>query len=104
MNKLNLHPSSVAHPTTTRSNIPAPWLSPVSPSLEQHRLLVLIPTDLDCGAMIEEIWELAKGTTSPNIQLLSLCKDGVEEPGLRRRLATTCALIQNEGVSVEAKV
>jgi hypothetical protein len=104
MNKLNLHPSPMTHPAGARSSSPTPWLSSVNPSREQHRLLVLIPADLECGAIIEEIWELAQATTSPNIQLLSLCKDGVEEPGLRRRLATICALIQDGGVSVEAKV
>jgi hypothetical protein len=53
--------------------------------------------------MTRQIWELAN-STSTSVQLLSLCKDVLEEPALRRGLATMCALIQEAGVSAETKV
>lgn len=105
MNKLELQPSSLTHPAEPRSDISTLLPQSVSIGTEHgDRLLVLVPADADYGSMIRQIWELAKTTASTSVQLLSLCKDVLEEPGLRRGLATMCALIQEGGVPVEAKV
>ena len=68
-----------------------------------HNLIVLVPDDIDDSAATRRIWELAD-VTGMQIWLLGLCKDGVEEPGLRRRLVTMASLLQNEKVNVEVKV
>jgi hypothetical protein len=105
MNNLELQPSSLTHPAETRSDISTRLPQSVSIGTEQgRRLLVLVPADVDYSGMTRQIWELAKATASTNVQLLSLCRDVLEEPGLRRGLATMCALIQEGGVPVEAKV
>jgi hypothetical protein len=68
-----------------------------------HRLIVLVPADLDYGAAIRRIWELAIAT-SMSVQLLGLCKAMEQEPGLRRQLIIMAALIEAGKVSTEAKV
>jgi hypothetical protein len=104
MNKLDLHPSSLTQPVDTRSEISAFQQDPVSTSFEQQsRLLVLLPADVDHSAVTRQLWKLAISTRA-RVQLLSLCKDVIEESGLRRKLATMCALIQEGGVPSEAKV
>jgi len=73
MNKLDLRLSSLAHPVDTRSEISTLWQNPAGASLElQHRLLVLIPADLDYSTITRQIWELANATTSTSVRLLSL--------------------------------
>jgi hypothetical protein len=68
-----------------------------------RRLIVLIPPEADDSTVTHRIWELAN-STNMRIQLLSLCKDGTEEPGLRRKLVTIASLLQDGRISVEAKV
>ena len=68
-----------------------------------HNLVVLVADDNDYAAATRRIWELA-AVTGMQILLLGLCKDRVEEPGLRRRLVTMASLLQNGKVSVEVKV
>lgn len=105
MNKLDLRPSTLTQHVDLPSDISALQNHAADVSLGQgQRLLVLIPADVDYSAITRQIWELAKATTSTGIQLLSLCKDIIEEPSLRRGLATMCALIQEGGVPAEAKV
>jgi hypothetical protein len=105
MNKLELQSSSLTLPAEPRSDVATRLPESISIGTEQgHRLLVLVPAGADYSAMTRQIWELAKTTASTRVQLLSLCKDMLEEPGLRRGLATMCALIQEGGVPVEASV
>ena len=75
------------------------------PDLEPaRRLIVLIPdADSDYTAATRRICELAK-VMGARVQLLGLCKDAAQEPGLRRALVTLCAMVQNSRVSAEAKV
>jgi hypothetical protein len=104
MNNLDLHPSSLTHPADAQVNVSSLRHYSTDTGLEQSRLLVLIPANADYSNMTRQIWELANSTDSTSVQLLSLCKDILEEPGLRRSLATMCALIGEAGVSVETKV
>lgn len=67
------------------------------------RLIILIPADTDYSAVTQRIWQLASATNM-NVQLVALCKDPGEEPGLRRRLVTLASLLQAGEFSVEAKV
>src|SRR5690349_18725852 len=71
--------------------------------LSAGRVLVLVPPDSDYGAAIRRIWELAVAT-GRSVQLLSLCKDRVEEAGLRRQLVMMSALVGHSGIGTEAKV
>ena len=100
MNKLNLHPSSLTHPAELPSAI-----SPHPIAIAQgQRLLVLVPAYGDYSTMTRQIWELANANVGTRVQLLSLCEDPLAEPGLRRGLATMCALIRETGVSTETRV
>jgi hypothetical protein len=67
------------------------------------RLIVLVPANLDYGPATHRIWELAVAT-GRRVQLLSLCKDIMEEASLRRQLILMSALVGDTGVSTEAKV
>ena len=68
-----------------------------------HRLIVLVPADLEYTAATRRIWELAIAT-GMRVQLLGLCKDIALEPGLRRQLVTMFALIGDDKVFTEARV
>ena len=68
-----------------------------------HHLLVLVPADIDYAATTRRIWELADAS-GMHIRLLGLCKDRVEEPGLRRGLVTMASLLQDGNISAEVKV
>lgn len=104
MNKLDLHTSSLSHPADEQIDVSSFRHYSTNTVPEQQRLLVLIPANADYSSMTRQIWELANSTHSTSVQLFSLCKDILEEPGLRRSLATLCALIGEAGVSVETKV
>jgi hypothetical protein len=67
------------------------------------RLIVLVPADADYGSMTRRIWELAIAT-SMSVQLLGLCKDAAQEPGLRRLLVIMSALIEDGKVSAKATI
>jgi hypothetical protein len=67
------------------------------------RLIVLVPADLDYGPATHRIWELAVAS-GRRVQLLSLCKDIVEEASLRRQLILMSALVGDIRISTEAKV
>jgi hypothetical protein len=104
MNKLDLHTSSLTHPVDTSSDASVFSHGWVRDRVDQKdRLMVLVPDEIDTSAMTRQIWELAHAT-GKSVQLLSLCRDDLDEPGLRRRLAMMCALLQDGGVSAEAKV
>jgi hypothetical protein len=68
-----------------------------------NRLVVLVPMDIDYSAATRRIWELANAT-GMNIHLLGLCKDALEESGLRRELITMASLLQDGKIAAEAKV
>jgi hypothetical protein len=67
------------------------------------RLIVLVPAEVDYGLATRRIWELAVAT-GRRVQLLSLCKDIVEESSLRRQLILMSALVGDMRISTEAKV
>jgi hypothetical protein len=67
------------------------------------RLIVLVPADLDYGPATRRIWELAVAT-GRRVQLLSLCRDIVEESSLRRQLILMSALVGDMRISTEAQV
>src|SRR5512134_2738876 len=85
-------------------NHPDTRLSP-SPLQQEEcpRLLVLIPSNVDFTTVTRRIWKLAIETNS-TVQLLSLYKDTLDEPAMRRELVTLSALIQDVKVPVEIKL
>lgn len=68
-----------------------------------RHLIVLVPADADYTAATRRLWELAS-TLGVRIQLLGLCKDAAQEPGLRRGLITMASLLQDGKVSAALKV
>lgn len=98
MNKLDLRSAAPTHPAGPRFEIPD---RSATTNAEQH-LLVLIPADSDYSSLVRQIWKLADATHL-SVLLLSLCKDGVEKPGLQRRLTALCALLLDAGVPAKAK-
>ena len=92
MNKLDLRPTSLTyatHPHTELESI--------------RRLIVLVPKDMDYGSATRRIWELASAT-GMHVQLLGVCRDAAEEPGLRRALVAMTSLLQDGRVCVQAHV
>lgn len=92
MNKLDLRPTSLTyatHPNTDLESV--------------RRLIVLVPKDMDYGAATRRIWELAHAT-GMHVQLLGLCQDAAEEPGLRRALVAMSSLLQDGRIFVETNV
>src|SRR5215204_2517248 len=69
-----------------------------------HRLIVLVPSlEMDLNAVTRRVWELANATGA-RIKFLGLCSDRLQEPSLRRRLATLSALVKDDKVFAEAEV
>jgi hypothetical protein len=68
-----------------------------------HRLIVLIPANIDFSAATQRIWGLAR-TTGMSVQLIGMCEDTVEESRLRRELITMASLLKNGKISAEANV
>jgi hypothetical protein len=66
-------------------------------------LIVLFPADTDHTAATRRLWELSNTLGVP-IQILGLCKDAVQEPGLRRELVTISSLLQHGGISATLKI
>jgi hypothetical protein len=94
MNKLESH---LQTPTFVMDN---PSQSDSDPT---RHLIVLFPADTDHTAAIRRLWELAINLGVP-IQILGLCKDAIQEPGLRRELLTISSLLQHGGVSATLKI
>jgi hypothetical protein len=92
MIKPSLRPAALTYNTNSDMDLGCP-----------SRLLVLVPTDIDYSAATRRIWKLAKATRM-HVQLLGLCKDKAEEPGLRRGLFIMASLLQDDGIFAEAKV
>ena len=99
MHKLN-HPHQASFfAMTTASSAD----TSIVPKTGSSRLLVLVPADSDYGATSGRIWELAVAT-GRRVELLSLCKDRMEEPSVRRQLILMSALVGDIRISTEAKV
>jgi hypothetical protein len=93
MTKLNYEHQALTIPSTSQSD-PEP----------ARRLIVLVPSlEVDLNAVTRRVWELASATGA-RIKFLSLCSDRLEEPSLRRRLATLSALVKDDKVFAEAEV
>ena len=68
------------------------------------RLIVLVPDmAADYIPAIGKIWELANSQHA-SVLLLSLYKDTTQELGLRRGLATLCAMLQDGRISTEVRI
>ena len=103
MNKLNPN-SPLTYQTSTRPAVST--FPPVTVNTTPgtcHRLIVIVPEDLDCSAASRRILELARAT-GMQVQLLSLCGDAAEELGFRRRLVTIASLVQDGRTRVDVKV
>jgi hypothetical protein len=77
-----------------------PTLALVGPSSTDpgfQRMIVLIREELDHTA-VRKVWELAHASGG-QVELLSLCKDAAETPGLRRRLVPMVSLLNDGNVS-----
>lgn len=85
---------------------PAFVVSPASNSDLQpaSRLIVLVPDfEADTAIAARKIREVAKALES-RVQLIGLSKDALHEPGIRRRLATLSAMVEDSSIFVESKV
>jgi hypothetical protein len=85
----DLQPAPVSLPTLP------PSLKPV------RRLVVLVPNlEMDEVEMARRIWEMA---SSPHLAVLflALCNDALDEPRMRRRLATLAALTRDDRIAIE---
>ena len=103
MNKISLPPpqQNQTHAESVISTFPA---VPASNTPEMHhRLLVLLPSDIDYGTMTRQIWELAHAS-GMQILLLGLCEDRAEEPAYRRGLVRMASLLEDGQVCAEVKV
>ena len=63
-------------------------------------VVVLLPDEFDDSALTSKIWEIAD-LSGAHIQLLSLCKDASQEPGLRRNLVTMASLLHHDKVKAD---
>ena len=93
MNKLDLHPTSLtyaAHPPANLESV--------------RRFVVLVPKDMEYSAATRRIWELANASGVHYVQLLGLCKNAAEEPGLRRGLVAMTLLLQDGRIFVETNI
>lgn len=99
MNQLNVHVATLTQP----AQLETPETVPFVLSERSHRLIVLIPEDVDCSHVTRRIWELAN-TTGSTVQLLGLCRNTADEMSLRRELVTISALIQDAKIAVEIRI
>jgi hypothetical protein len=103
MNRPNYHPALIyqAHAGSIVSTFPS---IPLDTSLEPiRRLLVLIPANTDYSAATRRIQDIARAG-SKQVQLLGLCRNAAEEPGLRRELVRMASLLLNDRICAEEKV
>ncbi len=99
MNKLNVRPDSFTLSTAGESEVLTRWLNLKA----SRRLIVLIGPNSEYPAAMRRIWALANATGS-SVQLLGLCRDQSQEPGLRRELVTMAALMQDASLLVEIRI
>jgi hypothetical protein len=108
MNKLDISHPSLTYQPSVQSGFsgfqPAAQTIAAKAKVEPTgRLLALIPPDVDYSIAMRRIWELATTTGMP-IRMISLCKDPLQEPSVRRELVTMSALMRDGRVCVEANV
>jgi hypothetical protein len=89
MNKLNVQPQTPSFPVDYAS----------LPGHPVQHLIVLITEDLDAAAT-RRIWEVANASCT-DVQLVSLCNDPAQEPGLRRKLVTMASLLHHGRVTAD---
>jgi len=65
-----------------------------------HCVIVLIPDGSYNTVITRRVWEIAN-ETGAHVQLLSLCEDVTQEPGLRRRLIVMAALLHHDSVTAD---
>jgi hypothetical protein len=68
-----------------------------------RRLIVLVPANSDYMTVARQTWELAN-TAGMNVRFIGLCKDAMQEPGLRRELIAMSAFVQGGRVATDIKV
>jgi hypothetical protein len=88
----DLQPASISVLTLT------PTLKPA------RRLVVLVPNlEMDEVEMARRIWEMA---SPPHLAVLflALCNDALDEPRIRRRLATLAALTRDNRIAIETRL
>src|SRR6185369_2493456 len=104
MNKLDVQHPSLTYPSDFPVVQLAEEIGSVSAELKPAgRLIVLIPPEADYALATKRLWKIAATTGMP-IQLIGLCKEFAQEPGVRRELVTMAALIRDGRVCAEAKV
>ena len=99
MNKLTVRPDSLTLSPVDESEVITRWLNLKA----ARRLIVLISPNSEYPAAMRRIWALANATGS-TVQLLGLCRDRSQEPGLRRELVTMAALMQDASILVEIRI
>lgn len=68
------------------------------------RLIVLVPeSEVDAAILARKIRELANNLES-RVQLIGLSKDAAHEPGVRRRLVTLSAMVEDPHVFVQTNI
>jgi hypothetical protein len=92
MIKLGTNPVSLTSPIGSRKDAEC-----------THRLIVLVPANIDFSAAPQQIGGLAH-TTGMQVQLFGLCTDTAEESRLRRGLITIASLLQNDKIPAEVRV
>ena len=79
-------------------------LAPQTGSSSVRQLLVLIPdTDADLTPVASRVWEMA-GVNGAHVRFLSLFDEAAREPGLRRRLTTLSAQVNDGRVTSDVEV
>ena len=69
-----------------------------------HRLLVLVPClEADLTAVTHRVWEIANAA-GVHVKFIGLCTDAAEESGLRRRLVTMSAMLNDGRVTADAEI
>lgn len=91
----------------TKLNTVHPLVLSPAPGAESEparRLIFLLPnSEEDPVDATRRVWELATAAGA-RVKLIGLCDDAAEEPGLRRRLVTMSAIMNQGGVSVETEI
>lgn len=66
-------------------------------------IVPVINPEADLTTVAQRVWELANATGA-RVQFLGLCSDAMHEPGFRRVLATTSAMVNYGNVSAESEI
>src|SRR6185436_10321634 len=97
-----IHEAKMFTPDQTSPSLTLPSVSSVDTWLAR-RLIVLVPgVEIDQALVIHRVWELDH-TLECSVLFLGLCRDVLEEPGLRRALITMSALLHDDWIAAEMK-